>query len=181
MSSLWQKLRAALLRRQVDGEFDEELRFHVDAQMEENRARGMSAEEARRVALRDFSGVEQTKDLHREARGIPLLESLWQDVRFGVRSLRRSPGFTLVTILAPALGIGGLRRSSAWWTWRCCGRFRSPSRTGWSMRDGRKPTAAREAWRPTCRCSATGRSTTKCSRQWARSAAISCGWCSGGR
>src|ERR1700677_4819008 len=98
---------AALFRRQrLDKDLDEELRIHIELAMEENMQRGMSQEEARTAALRAFGGVTQTKESYRVQRGLPFLEVLWSDLRYAVRQLWKSPGFTLTTALTLAIGIG---------------------------------------------------------------------------
>src|SRR5260370_38156336 len=66
----------------------------------------MSPDGARRDALRGFGGVEQSKELYRDERGLPMLEPTLQDLRFGLRLLRRSPGFSILAILCLTLGIG---------------------------------------------------------------------------
>lgn len=84
----------------------EEIRQHLDGLIERNVAAGMSQEEARHAALRQFGGVEQIKEIAREQRVWMWLDQLWQDLRFGVRMLWRSPGFSFLAILCLTLGIG---------------------------------------------------------------------------
>ena len=104
----WLKLRMrALFRKnEVEKELDEELRFYLEHQIEQYLARGMSQDEARSAALRDFGGVERAKEQCRDARGVRMIEELWHDVRYGFRRLCKIPLFSLAAIVTLALGIG---------------------------------------------------------------------------
>lgn len=104
--SLWSKLAALFRKEKIDADMAEEMRAHLDLQIEENIACGMSSEEARYAALRAFGGVEQVKERAREQRGWRWIEQLVADIQFSLRSLKRSLGFTVAMIATLALGIG---------------------------------------------------------------------------
>lgn len=93
-------------RARREQELNDEFSSHLEMLTQENRRRGMSPDEARSAALRSFGGIDRIKEQYRDQRGLPWLESFFQDVRFGLRDLRRNPGFAAVAVLTLALGIG---------------------------------------------------------------------------
>ena len=106
LRTTFSRLRALFRRGKLEVALEDELRAHIELAIEDNIARGMSRPEARRAALRGFGGLTQTKENYRQQRGIPMIEQLMRDIRFGIRQLLRSPGFAITAILTLALGVG---------------------------------------------------------------------------
>jgi predicted permease len=108
------RLRSIFHKNRAELELSEELQFHLQNQIDEYVAQKMNPKEARHAALRSLGGIEQAKEECRDARKVNLIENFLQDVGFGLRMLRRSPGFSLLAILCLTLGIGANAAVFSW-------------------------------------------------------------------
>ncbi len=106
LADVWRRLRSLVRRTELEDRLDDEIRFHVEQQIEKNRRAGMTPDEARRQALIRFGGVEQMRERTRDEFRAARIEHLVRDVRYGLRSLRRHPAFSVMAVLSLAIGIG---------------------------------------------------------------------------
>src|SRR5215468_4120136 len=103
LSQLWRRLLFYVRRDRFDRELEEEMRFHMEMKAEENLAAGASPEEARYAAQRQFGNQTLLREVSREIWGVRSIETLFQDLRFGMRMLLKNRGFTAVIVITLSL------------------------------------------------------------------------------
>jgi predicted permease len=106
MKAILMRIASLFRRTRLDAQLDDEVQFHIDMLAQQHMRRGMPEPNARAAAIRAFGGVIQMKESYRDQRGLPFVETFLNDARYGMRALRRTPGFTLAALLTLALGIG---------------------------------------------------------------------------
>jgi putative ABC transport system permease protein len=111
---LLRRIGGLLRKGSLERDMDDELGFHLQLELAENMRKGMNEDDARAAAHRHFGNLSQVKESYRETRALPVMEVLWQDLRFGLRVLRRSPGVSALAIVCLTLGIGATTAVLSW-------------------------------------------------------------------